>query len=124
MRELDLVPKTATKREMKVRVPRNAYLVRFFLGRTGRIIVGVFTLLVLLGLGTFVYFYHKYSAIIDEKLRAGVFANTAKIYAAPESVAVGDAGTPERIAAELRRSGYSESRDNPIGSYQIHLNAI
>ncbi len=37
---------------------------------------------------------------------------------------MGDPGNPEEIAGELRRSGYSESRDNPIGFYQIHLNAI
>ncbi len=53
--------------------------------------------------------------MIDEKLRAGPFANTAKIFAAPESVAVGDASTPADIAGELRRSGYTESRGNPIG---------
>ena len=125
MRELDLVPKAATKREMKVRIPKNAHLARFFLGRAGRIVIVSFALFALLGIaGTFVYFYHKYSTIIDEKLRAGVFANTAKIYAAPESVAVGDPGSTEEIAAQLRRSGYSESRDNPIGSYQIHLDTI
>jgi len=124
MRELDVVPKTATKREMKVRIPKNARLARFFLGRIGRWLVFGLSVLSIVGIGAFTYFYQKYSAIIDEKLRAGVFANTAKIYAAPESVAVGDPGTPETIAAELRRSGYSESRDNPIGFYQIHLNAI
>jgi penicillin-binding protein 1B len=124
MRELDFVPKTATKREMKIRVPKNARLARFFLGRFGRILMFGTAIFAILGISTFLYFYHKYSTIIDERLRAGVFANTAKIYAAPESVAVGDPGTPDAIAAELRRSGYSEARDNPIGSYQIHLNAI
>ncbi len=124
MRELNLVPKTATKREMRVRIPRNARLARFFMGRAGRIVVFSSALLMIAGIIVFLYFYNKYAAVIDEKLKAGVFANTAKIYAAPESVAVGDAGNPEQIAGELRRSGYSESRDNPIGFYQIHLNAI
>ncbi len=109
---------------MKVRISPNAVLARFFFGRTGRIILFAASALVLVALATFLFFYNKYSAIIDARLRAGVFANTAKIYAAPESVALGDPGTPEAIAAELRRSGYSDSRDNPIGSYQIHANAI
>ena len=125
MRELDLVPKTASsKRDMKVRIPSNAILARFFLGRAGRILLVTTAALLILGLGTFLYFYNKFATVIDEKLRAGVFANTAKIYAAPESVALGDPGSPEDIAAELRRSGYSDSRDNPIGSYQIQANAI
>ncbi|HWC97280.1 MAG TPA: PBP1A family penicillin-binding protein [Candidatus Sulfopaludibacter sp.] len=109
---------------MKIRIPKNARLARFFLSRFGRILMFGTSLLVILGIGTFVYFYHQYSGIIDQRLKAGVFANTAKIYAAPESVAVGDPASPDSIAAELRRSGYSEARDNPIGSYQIHLNAI
>jgi penicillin-binding protein 1B len=61
---------------------------------------------------------------MDEKLRLGPFANTAKIFAAPQSVAVGDELTPEDIAADLRRSGYGESRSNPDGYYQLHPNAI
>jgi penicillin-binding protein 1B len=53
-----------------------------------------------------------------------VFANTAKIFAAPVSVAVGDIATPGEIAAELRRSGYNDSRGNLIGYYQVHVNFI
>jgi penicillin-binding protein 1B len=109
---------------MKVRIPRNAGLARFFLGPVGRILVVGFALFVVLGLGTFTYFYARYSRLIDQKLRAGPFANTAKIFAAPQSVAVGDAMMPAGIAAELRRSGYSESRGNPVGYYQLHPNSI
>ena len=35
------------------------------------------------GLSVFTYFYAKYATVIDEKLRAGVFANSARIFAAP-----------------------------------------
>src|ERR1700757_2752302 len=108
MRELGLVPKTATKREMKVRIPKNARLARIFLGKAGRIFIFVSSVLAILAIATFTYYYQKFSDVIDQKLRAGVFANTAKICAAPESVAVGDPGSPESVAAELRRSGYSE----------------
>src|SRR5581483_3532289 len=125
MRESDSVPKTATtKREMKVRIPKNARLAQFLMGRTGRLLIFGFGVFVILAMGVFTYFYQKYSKIIDEKLRAGVIANTAKIYAAPESGAVGDAGSADEIAAELRRSGYSDSSDNQIGSYRLHQNSI
>jgi penicillin-binding protein 1B len=69
-------------------------------------------------------FYVKYSRLIDEKLKVGPFAATAKIYAAPESVAVGDLRTANSIGEVLRRSGYTESRNNPIGSFQIRANSI
>jgi len=61
----------------------------------------------------------KYSRLIDQKLRAGPFANTSKIFAAPRLIAVGDPITSDEIAAELRRCGYTESRGNALGSFQI-----
>jgi penicillin-binding protein 1B len=109
---------------MKVRVPQGAGLARFLLGPVGRVLVIGSALIVILGMGTFTYYYAKYSRLIDEKLRVGPFANTAKIFAAPESVAVGDVGSPAGIAAELRRSGYNESRGNPIGYYLLQPNSI
>ena len=109
---------------MKVRVPTNAGLARFLLGPLGRVLVAGLALFTILGAGTFTYFYAKYASVIDQKLRAGPFANTAKIYAAPESVSVGDTLTPDDIAASLRRSGYNESHSNPIGYYELHPTSI
>jgi len=100
-------------------VPKGAGLVRFFLRPSGRILAATVTLLVLVVLGFGTHYYIKYSRLIDQKLRAGPFAQTAKIFAAPRMVAVGDAVTPEEIAVELRRSGYSESRGNAIGSFHM-----
>ena len=107
-----------------MRIPRNAVLARLVLGPAGRIIIMGMALVLILGLGLFTVLYAKYSKLIDQKLRAGPFANTAKIFAAPVSIAVGDAGSPEDIAAELRRSGYTESQANPVGYYQLHPNSI
>src|SRR5207244_5390758 len=112
------------KRQMKLRIPRGSGLARLVLGPVGRLLVIVFAVFVILGLGTFTFFYARYSRLTDEKLGAGVFANTAKLFAAPDSVAVGDTNSPAQIAADLRRSGYSESRANPIGYYQAHGNSI
>jgi len=109
---------------MKVRVPGNESVARFFLGSGGRMLVVGLALMLILALGAFTYFYYVYARVIHEKLRAGPFANTAKLLAAPESVSVGDVTTPAEIAAELRRSGYNESRSNPIGSYQVQTNSI
>ena len=109
---------------MKVRVPKNAGLARFFLRPAGRVLVAGMALGLIIGLGTFTYFYSRYSRLIDQKLRAGPFAQTAKLYAAPESVAVGDSFTPAQIAAELRRSGYNEAHANPTGYYQLQPSSI
>jgi len=109
---------------MKVRVPQTSRLARFLLGRFGRILLVSLVLLMIGGMGAFAYFYSRYAHLFDERLKAGLFANSAKIFAAPESVSVGDTATPSDIAAQLRRSGYTESRSNPIGYYEIQPNAI
>lgn len=121
------VAKTAEKRpkrEMKVRVARGSALTRFALGRAGRIVIVTLALLVIGSAGAFTYYYAKYARLFDEKVRAGLFANSAKIFAAPDSVALGDTITAAEIAARLRRSGYSESRSNPVGYYDIQPASI
>jgi hypothetical protein len=101
---MGLVPKKGpSKKEWKVRVPKNAGLAQFFLKPFGRVLVGGFLLVSVCGLGTFTYFYTRYSRLIDQKLRAGPFTETAKLFAAPQSVAVGDKITPVEIAAGLRQ---------------------
>ena len=76
------------------------------------------------GLGIFVHYYAKYARMIDEKLRAGAFANTT-LYAAPRRVVLGETLRLEEIAAALRRSGYSESsRPSRLGWYRVRPDAI
>ncbi len=72
----------------------------------------------------FTVFYVKYSHLIDEKLRAGPFADTSKIYAAPKSVAVGDKLTPAELVDHLRRAGYGESSSNRVGWYHLRPDAV
>jgi len=122
MRELYVVLKRAPQKEMKVRVPKGAGLARS--SWTGRPLPGDRAALVIcLVLCTFTYYYAKYSRLIDEKLRAGPFANTAKI-SPPRNRGRGRRRHPAEIAAELRRSGYNESRGNPIGYYLLQPNSI
>jgi len=111
--------KSDPKKKMRVRVPRQAYLVRFLLHPAGKIVAVSFTLAFLLMAGVLTHYYTKYSRLIDQKLRAGPFANTSKIFAAPRLVAVGDAIKAAQLADELRRCGYSESRANAMGSFQL-----
>ena len=113
------VKNSAPKKKVRVRVPRKAYLVRFFLHPVGKILAVSCALAFLLAAGVFTHYYTKYSRLIDQKLRAGPFANTSKIFAAPRLIAAGDPITANEIATDLRRCGYTESRGNPIGSFTL-----
>src|SRR3954452_15846697 len=112
MRKSLLVASKTTDQPPKPKQPkmklRTSGLARFVLGPVGRFLIIASLIFVIAGLAVFTYFYAKYASVIDEKLRAGVFANSARIFAAPQSVTVGDTITPNDIVIELRRSGYSE----------------
>ncbi len=70
-------------------------------------------------------FYVKYARLTDEKLTQGPFPNSSLLYAAPESVGIGDQGTPLQFAARLRESGYAEdARANATGWYHLRPDAI
>ena len=115
---------TARKERVKIRVPREAGLVRFLMSPIGKTILGFLFVVCTVAGFTFTYFYVQYAKVIDQKLRGGPFTATSKIFAAPETVAIGDPGTPTEIAASLRRAGYSESRNNPVGSYNVHPDSV
>ncbi len=69
--------------------------------------------------------YAKYARLTDEKLTQGPFPNSSLLYAAPETVGVGDTGTPLSFAARLRESGYGEdARENTLGWYHLRPDAI
>ncbi|HKW96532.1 MAG TPA: PBP1A family penicillin-binding protein [Bryobacteraceae bacterium] len=112
------------KNEVKIRVSGNARLARFITGPLGKVALVGFILLVTFGVLSFTYYYVKYSRLIDQKLRGGPFGNTSKIFAAPKVIGVGDQITPDEIVLELRRSGYSESRGNPMGWFNLRPDAI
>jgi penicillin-binding protein 1B len=73
----------------------------------------------------FSYYYIKYDRIIERKFRSPVFGNSAKIYAQPETVRVGEKIEAREIAAELRRAGYSDKDDqSQMGSFRMASGGI
>ncbi len=109
---------------VKVQVPRRALLVRFFLSRWGKIFLATTVALFTIGLAVLTYFYVKYSRLVEEKLKAGAFASTSMVFAAPHAIGLGDEGTPAEIVSLLRRAGYSESHNSAMGYYNLRPDAI
>ena len=68
----------------------------------------------------FSFFYVKYDRKIEERFKGPVFANAARIYAAPRSIAVGEKADAKEIAAELRHTGYADKEgQSSMGSYRV-----
>ena len=66
------------------------------------------------------FYYFKYQGIVDARLKEPLFANTAKIYAAPREVRPGQKLTVQLIANELREAGYSGDgapQASPLGTF-------
>ena len=75
--------------------------------------------------GVFSFFYVKYDRIIEDRFKNPVFSNSAKIYALPRTVHVGDAASLREIAADLRRAGYSDGEDQTgMGTYHLTSTSI
>jgi penicillin-binding protein 1B len=92
------------------------------------LVVGVTLLLgLVVGESIFGYYYFKYRHIVDERLQKPLFEQTAKIYAAPKEVRIGQKLTPQTVAQELRDAGYSGDGDRDrsrMGTFALNDGSI
>jgi len=85
----------------------------------------VFVVLAITSGGTFTYYYIKFDRIIDQKFKGPVFSNSAKIYAIPQAVRLGEKIDLKEIAVQLRRAGYSEKDgQSRMGSFRLADHSI
>jgi len=84
--------------------------------------LAVFLIVFLAGFGVFSYYYLKYQKIIDKRMSGQIFANTAKIYAQPRSLRVGQKADSHEVGNYLRHAGYTEqgeSGQSKFGTYRL-----
>jgi penicillin-binding protein 1B len=70
--------------------------------------------------GVFFFYYNKYEAIVDTRLKQPLFAETAQIYAAAREIRPGQKLGIQVIANELRAAGYTTpdaAKTSPLGTY-------
>ena len=88
---------------------------------------GLLVLCLVVGESIFGYYYFKYRHIVEERLQRPLFEQTARIYAAPKELRVGQKLTPQTIARQLRDAGYSGDEDREksgLGTYALNGSAI
>ena len=74
-----------------------------------------------------VYYYYQYQGIVDARLQHPLFADTAKIFAAPREVRPGQTLSIHLIANELREAGYTAAGATPLslmGTFSLGPQAI
>ncbi|MCS7315610.1 MAG: PBP1A family penicillin-binding protein [Bryobacterales bacterium] len=109
---------------VRIQLSSRSLVARLLLHPLGRVLAVVSLLGALAGLCVFAYYYVKFSRLVDGKLRSGPFPSTSMIFAAPRTVNLGDAVTPEEIVAQLRRTGYGESRQSRMGWFHVRPDAV
>jgi penicillin-binding protein 1B len=110
---------------IKVKIPKNngkGILPRDPLVRFALL---VFLTVSLLLIGFFSYFYVKYDRIIEARFKGPVFSSSARIYADPQSVHLGEKIDVKEIAALLRHAGYADQDgQSPLGTYRVEKSGI
>jgi penicillin-binding protein 1B len=90
-----------------------------------RIALIVFVVLAIAFTGVFSYYYVKYDRIITHRFQGQVFSNSAKIYAIPRRLYLGEKIQSREIAAQLRQAGYSDKNGkSALGSFRLLANGI
>jgi penicillin-binding protein 1B len=98
-------------------------LLRLFLLAAGAVVA----LCAIVGLSVFTYYYVSYQSVVDQRLKQPIFADTAKIFAAPREVRPGQKISVQLIANELRQAGYTtngSSQASPLGTYSQGVQQI
>jgi penicillin-binding protein 1B len=82
-------------------------------------LLGAGLLVLLVAVGAFVYFYVRFSRVIDARLSGDVFNNASLVFSAPTPVFIGEPITPEDVAARLRKGLYAEYEGgSKVGTYR------
>ncbi len=112
---------------IKLRIPRKKSAGQRLPHSVLRGIVAAVILACLVLFGVFAHYYVKYQRIVDAKMRGQIFANSAKIYAAPYTVRTGRGLNISSVVSQLRKAGYTEVGErfsSKLGSYRAGSNSI
>ncbi len=90
-------------------------------------VIGIFLAGFLTVLSVGGYFYFKTRPIIEARLKQPLFANTAKIFAAPREVRPGQKLSLARVVAELKTAGYTPAgapNPSPLGTFNEGISTV
>src|SRR5690242_10450344 len=82
--------------------------------------LAAFLIISLVLFGVFSYYYIKYQKIVDKRFYGPIFANSAKIYAQPREVRIGQKADPREIANYLRHAGYTEAGEQGKSRFGVY----
>jgi len=91
------------------------------------ILLGAIGIVAIIAFSIFGFFYIKYQSVVDERLKQPLFADTAKIFAAPREVRPSQKLSVRVLTNELREAGYSpdgDSKTSQLGTYSESASSV
>jgi penicillin-binding protein 1B len=91
------------------------------------VVLGLCLVVVLSVVAVFAYYSHAYARVVEQRLRQPLFANTAKIYAAPREVRPKQKYSVQQIAKDLVMAGYTPvgvTHPSQLGTFSANESSI
>ena len=111
--------RSRSSRRVRLRLGLLGWVWRRLTTPVGAVLLGLFLVLSAVGAAVYNHYYWEFRKIIDARLEGGAFDRTARFLATPRTISVGDPGSIEAIAKNLRAAGYTQARENQVGWYQL-----
>jgi len=106
---------------------RQAPFKRAYYHATSRVILAPLLIIGLVLIGAAIYYYNRYSAIIDAGLRGDIFVRSAGIYAAPLTLRDGSGIRMNDVIGHLKKLGYIQGApvaNDKRGYYSTRNNTL
>ena len=105
---------------MRIRIQKG-----FFTSILGLTLLGIVFSIFVTAASVYIYYYVKYSHMIEARLAGRVLQNTTQLFSTPQHIATGQGWTVDDLKTYLTKVGYRPERDdNSMGQFTIEGNTV
>jgi penicillin-binding protein 1B len=98
--------------------------VRLLLHPATKVVIALLLIACVVVGGMVLHYYDRYARIIDARLNGPIFHRPTVLYAAPQTIFLGEAISAHQVAKELERANYSDTLPSPVGRYKLTSTGI
>jgi penicillin-binding protein 1B len=113
--------------QIRIRIPGGIRIPKILSNPWVKGLIAGLVVLLMLGSAALACAYFYYGKIVDARLRDPMFPNTARIYAAPQVIRVGERIGSKEIIAALRQASYTSAGDHnesTVGTYRLQASSL
>lgn len=108
----------AGKRGHRVRIKTGGRWLRALRHPVVKVVLALILIAVVAGGFLLLHYYNRYARIIDARLTGQIFTRPSILFAAPQSIYVGEHIDAEQIESALEQANYGSAQASPVGHFQ------